>query len=176
MEPNRLLAFAAASGRIGVVFLIGGQVKDWRISNFAARSPEAAARYADKLVAFLKPDVVVTERFSRAAHKGNASRSMVEAMALVASNHEVLDVTVNREREAGGRVDEKNIKKHRNDVARLLQLLSPDASYALPDTVANDMRSFVEMAKAEADYDPKQFKVSMTREDVADRLRAAYQL
>jgi hypothetical protein len=85
-----------------------------------------------------------------------------------------LDLT--REREAGGSVDEKNIKKHRNDVARLLQILRPDARYALPDTVANDMRSFVEMATAEADYDPKQFKVDMTREDVADRLRAAYQL
>lgn len=85
-----------------------------------------------------------------------------------------LDLT--REREAGGKVDEKNIRKHRNDVARLLQLLSPDARYPLPGTVANDMRSFVEMATIEADYDPRQFKVNVTPEDVADRLRAAYQL
>ena len=85
-----------------------------------------------------------------------------------------LDLT--RERDAGARVDEKNIKKHRNDVARLLQLLTPEAVYTLPSTVADDMRSFVEMATVEPDYDPKQFKVSMTREDVADRLRAAYRL
>lgn len=85
-----------------------------------------------------------------------------------------LDLT--REREAGGRVDEKNIKKHRNDVARLLQVLSPDASFPLPETVTTDMRSFVDVATAEADYDPKQFKVNMTREGVAARLRAAYQL
>ena len=69
-----------------------------------------------------------------------------------------------------------NIKKHRNDVARLLQLLSPDASYRLPETVAKDMQAFVEAATAEADYDPRQFKVNMTRQDVADRLRAAYKL
>jgi hypothetical protein len=85
-------------------------------------------------------------------------------------------IDLTREREAGGKVDEKNIRKHRNDVARLLQVLSPEARYPLPDTVANDMRSFVEAATAEADYDPKQFKVSMTREDVAARLRTAYQL
>lgn len=85
-----------------------------------------------------------------------------------------LDLT--REREASGRVDERNIKKHRNDVARLLQVLSPEARYPLPDAVANDMRSFVEAATVEADYDPKRFKVNMMREDVADRLRAAYQL
>lgn len=83
---------------------------------------------------------------------------------------------LSRQRHTGGSVDEKNIRKHRNDVARLLQVLSPEASYALPDTVANDMRSFVEAATAEADYDPRQFKVNMTREDVADRLRAAYRL
>lgn len=85
-----------------------------------------------------------------------------------------LDLT--RERDAGGKVDEKNIKKHRNDVARLLQVLNPEARYPLRDTVANDMRSFVEMATVEADYDPKQFKVNMTRADVSARLRTAYQL
>lgn len=81
-----------------------------------------------------------------------------------------------REREAGGKVDEKTVKKHRNDVARLIQLLSPDARYALPETVAKDMQAFVELVTAEADYDPRQFKVNMTRQDVADRLRAAYKL
>lgn len=85
-----------------------------------------------------------------------------------------LDLT--RERDAGRRVEEKNIKKHRNDVARLLQLLSPDANIALPESVANDMRSFVERVTAEADYDPRQFNVSITRQAVADRLCAAYRL
>jgi hypothetical protein len=81
-----------------------------------------------------------------------------------------------RERDAGGKVDEKTVKKHRNDVARLIQLLSPDARYALPEAVARDMKAFVELATAEADYDPRQFKVNMTRQDVADRLRVAYGL
>ena len=81
-----------------------------------------------------------------------------------------------RERNAGGKVDEKTVKKHRNDVARLIQLLSPDARYALPETVARDMKAFVELVTAEADYDPRQFKVNMTRQDVADRLRVAYRL
>lgn len=83
---------------------------------------------------------------------------------------------LSRDREAGGKVDEKNIRKHRNDVARLLQLLSPEASYALPDAVASDLRSFIDLATADTDYDPRQFKVNMTRGDVADRLRSAYRL
>ena len=85
-----------------------------------------------------------------------------------------LDLT--RQREEGLQVDEKNIRKHRNDVARLLQLVSASAQYVLPGPVADDMRSFVEQATSEADFDPRQFKVSMSREDIAERLRAAYQL
>ena len=85
-----------------------------------------------------------------------------------------LDLTA--QREAGEKIDEKNIRKHRNDVARLLQLLSPESRYALPDKVAADMRSFVERATAETDYNPKQFKVNITAEEVGRRLRAAYQL
>lgn len=37
-------------------------------------------------------------------------------------------------------------------------------------------KAFVDLATAEADCDPRQFKVNMTRQDVADRLRAAYGL
>lgn len=85
-----------------------------------------------------------------------------------------LDLTA--QREAGERIDEKNIRKHRNDVARLLQLLSPESRYALPDIVAADMQSFVERATTEADFDPKQFKVNITAEEVGRRLLAAYQL
>lgn len=85
-----------------------------------------------------------------------------------------LDLT--RQREEGLQVDEKNIRKHRNDVARLLQLLSPEVRYWLPPSVAEDMLAFVENAGIEADFDPRQFRVNMTREDVAARLRAAYQL
>ncbi len=85
-----------------------------------------------------------------------------------------LDLT--RQRAEGSQVDERNIRKHRNDVARLLQLLSQEARYALPPAVAEDMLVFVENAAIEDDFDPRQFKVNMTREDVAARLRSAYQL
>ena len=97
MEPNRLLTLAAASGRIGMVFFVGQRLMDWRISNFAARSPRAAAAFADKLIVSLKPDVVITERAVSAAHKGDKTKALVIAMAEAAANHEVLDIAVVRE-------------------------------------------------------------------------------
>jgi len=97
-----------------------------------------------------------------------------EAAIIPFKAHAWLDLT--RERGAGSKVDEKTLEEHRNDVARLLQILTPETTHALPDPVAEDMRSFVEMAKEETDYDLKQFKVNITREKVVDRLRAIYQL
>jgi hypothetical protein len=85
-----------------------------------------------------------------------------------------LDLT--KQRAETGQPDEKSIKKHRNDVARLVQLLDAEASYSLPGVVRADTLAFVEAIASEADYDPRSFNVNMTKEIVAERLRAAYQL
>lgn len=77
-------------------------------------------------------------------------------------------------RAAGERVDEKDIRKHRNDVARMLQLLATDANFALPSTVQSDMADFVAALSGQEDFDPKQFGVNMTRDIVVSRLQAAY--
>jgi hypothetical protein len=78
------------------------------------------------------------------------------------------------QRESGS--DDKNAKKHRNDVARLLQLLSPDSDYELPTSVYADMAEFTEAVANAEDFEPKQFGVAMTREAVVERLRSAYRL
>lgn len=83
---------------------------------------------------------------------------------------------MNERRETGERVDEKNIKKHRNDVARLIQLLPADAHFPLPDTVRVDMQAYVSALAEAVDFDPKHFNVDMSRETVIERLRKAYEL
>lgn len=85
-----------------------------------------------------------------------------------------LDLTA---RLAGGEaVDRDNIRKHRNDVARLVQILPVGGSYDVPDGVRNDIATFVDAAEADANWDPHQFDVPMDRAVVADRLRTAYKL
>lgn len=79
-------------------------------------------------------------------------------------------------REAGERIDERDIKKHRNDVARLLQLLPADAHYDVPDKVRADMAAFVAALAGVDEFDPKAFGVGMTRETVIERLKTAYGL
>lgn len=78
-----------------------------------------------------------------------------------------LDLT--RRSEGDERVDEKNIKKHRNDIARLLQLLPADEQYDLPPSIRDDMTEFTLALRDAEDFDPKKFDVNMTRDVVVER-------
>ena len=76
----------------------------------------------------------------------------------------------------GEKIDDRDIKKHRNDVARLIQLLAADAIIQLPEKVHADMQMFVAALEKTEDFDPRQFKVNMTRDLVIERLTTAYGL
>lgn len=83
---------------------------------------------------------------------------------------------LSQRREAGEKIDGKDVSKHRRDVVRLLQVITTDAVYQLPPIVRTDMVAFVDALEVDEAFDPKQFDVPMTRAVVVDRLRAAYAL
>jgi hypothetical protein len=78
--------------------------------------------------------------------------------------------------EAGEKIDSKNIKKHRNDVPRLTQLLPGDALITLPDQIRDDTRRFLDLAEADDTLDPKALNVPFTRDEAIALLRSAYKL
>jgi len=51
-----------------------------------------------------------------------------------------LDLTARKE--AGEHVDSRDIKKHRNDIFRLYQLLPPDLRIEMPESIKNDLNLF----------------------------------
>lgn len=93
----RLLAFAVSSGRASYVFFIGNEPVEWKISDRATKSVERIRAWAEEVITFLRPDVVVTEKPDATRHKGEKTKHLVEAIADVASHHELLDVSVARE-------------------------------------------------------------------------------
>lgn len=92
----KVLAIAVASGRVAYVYLVGDQLKDWRVSEAAARSSTNAAAALQRWINTLRPDVVVTERLDQTTRKGRRSREIIEAMARTASHNYLLDVSVRR--------------------------------------------------------------------------------
>jgi hypothetical protein len=74
----------------------------------------------------------------------------------------------------GAEVDEKQIKKHRNDVFRLLQLLPGDRRIVVPETISTDLKRFVLAIKGDEGLQPKSFGVNLTRSEGVEMLTKIY--
>jgi len=95
-ERLKVLAIAVATGRIGYVFMIGGELRDWGLSRKASNSPNLAAKQAKSWIDHLKPNVVVTEKTDDSSNKGEKSKLLIEAITKVTAESFLLDVAVAR--------------------------------------------------------------------------------
>ncbi|MFK2891356.1 hypothetical protein ISS98_09500 [Dyella flagellata] len=77
-------------------------------------------------------------------------------------------------RNSGEKVDSANVRKHINDVLRLSQLLTPDTSISIQGKILEDMRRFIDAARAEPNLDPKQLTINTTVDTLLDRVAEAY--
>ena len=85
-------------------------------------------------------------------------------------------IDLSRKKEAGEPIDEKNIRKHKNDVFRLSQLLSPNLRMlgVLPETVKRDMTAFIDAMGCET-IDTKQIGIrGKDKEAIIEELRSIY--
>jgi hypothetical protein len=77
---------------------------------------------------------------------------------------------------AGEQIDSKNIRKHKNDVFRLSELLNLNQEHIafIPETIQADMRLFLEKMEGE-DVDLMQIGIRRkTKESVLNQLRNIY--
>lgn len=79
-------------------------------------------------------------------------------------------------KQAGDKVDSKNVKKHRNDVFRLSVLLVPTQQVAVADTIKQDMARFLTAMETEEGLDLKNFDIPSSLEEVLSNLRSIYKL
>lgn len=85
-----------------------------------------------------------------------------------------LDLT--RRKEQGDAIDSKDIKKHKNDVFRLYQILNPDFGGNIPDKVKDDLREFISIMETER-IDFKSLGLSsMDLDSVLEDIRRIYVL
>jgi hypothetical protein len=80
-------------------------------------------------------------------------------------------------RETGGeRVDGRDIKKHRNDVFRLLAVIGPEPNKEVPDSIKRDLRDFLAAIHSD-EFDFKVLGLGKRKQaEVFEILRAKYQL
>lgn len=73
-------------------------------------------------------------------------------------------------------VSSKDIKKHRNDVFRLAQLLPEDHHVDLAETIADDLRSYIANVRDDETLDPGSFNVPLSRAEGIALLEKVYGL
>lgn len=79
-----------------------------------------------------------------------------------------------KRKDDGDQISDKQIKKHRNDVFRLAQLLPADLKVDLADSIREDLRAFLGVVSGDESFDPKAFGVDFTRDDGVALLQNAY--
>ena len=84
---------------------------------------------------------------------------------------------LSRRKEEGEQVNSKTIKKHKNDIFRLFQILSPELRIELLDSISRDMQLYLDGLSEEPDLALKQFGLSgLGVLDVISILRQVYGL
>lgn len=79
----RVISVAAASGKIGMVFLVDGNLMDWELSVKSSRASDEAAEKMRKWIEFYSPDLVITEKITLQTRKSKLTQSVIAAMAQV---------------------------------------------------------------------------------------------
>ena len=75
----------------------------------------------------------------------------------------------------GHHINERDLKKHKNDILRLTQLLNPNETIAVADSVKADMQNFFDLIATES-IDMKALKLNYTKEDVVKMLKHAFKM
>jgi len=117
MARLKVLAIAAATGRIGCVFFIGGRLKHWAMSVKASKSPKLAAKQTAQWIDELEPDVLITEKVGKHSHKGKLSKQLVAATTKVAENQHLNVIVVPRVQNFQNKYEEaKELAKQYPDI------------------------------------------------------------
>jgi hypothetical protein len=78
-------------------------------------------------------------------------------------------------RSAGDHVDEKDIRKHRNDIFRLYQIVTPTISISLNGSIREDFQRFLEAIVEENSIDLKTLGLkNTTLEEIVEVMRHIY--
>ena len=86
-----------------------------------------------------------------------------------------LDLTIRKDE--GEKIDSKNIKKHKNDIFRLFQIISPELRVDLPGSISQDLQQYFDAISIDKDLPLKDFGLKgLGVLEVIETLRQVYKL
>ena len=152
-----------------------------------SRAPDALSLSEDNRLTPIPVDeeaaslsaILMNDDYYHFIHEGKTELS---GLSVVGPEHLILlkarawlDMT--ERKSAGERVDSKDLRKHKNDVFRLYQILVPDVGIDAPDSIKKDMQRFLQAMAEDTAIDLKALGLGRTTvEAVLDDLRGIYGL
>ena len=121
---RNVLSVAAATGKIGYVFLIDGEPYDWGVSPKASRSPKLTHQHVTEWIDYYQPQLLVTERVGPQSRKKDVTRALVNTIWKAGQDAEIKWACVDR------------IQKYQNKYveAEALAVRFPELTAWLPKT------------------------------------------
>ena len=105
-ERKRVLAIAAASGKVAYVFLIDGKLKDWHCSRAASLSTPKGRSLLRRAVARFEPSLVVTEDPFKPTRKSGSALQVLNALVQDLTDSATPHHLVRRDQQFANKYDE----------------------------------------------------------------------
>jgi hypothetical protein len=123
--------------------------------------------------------ILLDEDYYRFIHSG---KKEIDGLTVLEASHLIplkarACIDLENRKHSGPGIDEKDIRKHRNDIIRLYQLLSPNTRVDLPLSIKEDVRSFLMQLKNDTSIECKNFGLKHTSvEQITQMLRQIYSI
>ena len=82
---------------------------------------------------------------------------------------------MNKKHSEGMHINERDLKKHKNDILRLVQLLNPNETIDVNESVKTDMQNFFDLIEKE-DINMNALKLDYTKEQAISILKHAFKM
>lgn len=84
-------------------------------------------------------------------------------------------VDLTRKHSEGQHINERDLKKHKNDILRLMQLLNPNETIKVAESVKIDMQNFFDLIEKE-NIDMKVLRLNYSQEEAVKILKHAFEM
>ena len=95
-KAQKILSVAVAAGKVGMIYLVDGELMDWELSSTAALSSEGVKKKTQGWINFYQPDITVSELITKHSRKSDHTHGLIRAVARCAVAADTYHIEIER--------------------------------------------------------------------------------